>query len=129
MNAPANYVRRQTLKGAERYITPELQDFEGKVLSARDRALAREKDLYDELLARLVAVLAPLRALAEALAETDVLAHLGATRDGSSAGAGRNSLRSRASTSAPDVTRWSSRCWSGRSSPTTWTSTGSGACW
>jgi DNA mismatch repair protein MutS len=75
-SAPADYVRRQTLKGAERYVTPELQDFEGKVLSARERALAREKALYDELLDRLVAVLAPLRQVADGLAETDVLANL-----------------------------------------------------
>jgi DNA mismatch repair protein MutS len=75
-NAPADYLRRQTLKGAERYVTPELQAFEGKVLSARDRALAREKDLYNALLDRLLDVLTPLRELAAALAEADVLANL-----------------------------------------------------
>jgi DNA mismatch repair protein MutS len=75
-NAPVDYTRRQTLKGVERYITPELQEFEGKVLSARDRALAREKDLYAALLARLVEGLQPLREMAEALAETDVLVNL-----------------------------------------------------
>src|SRR6267154_1622291 len=48
---PADYRRRQTLKNAERYITPELKEFEDKALSARDRALALEKSLYDELLA------------------------------------------------------------------------------
>jgi DNA mismatch repair protein MutS len=74
--APADYTRRQTLKGAERYITPELQDFEGKVLSARERALAREKDLYASLLDQLGAVLGSLRQMAEALAETDVLENL-----------------------------------------------------
>src|SRR6266581_2844924 len=47
---PADYRRRQTLKNAERYITPELKEFEDKALSARDRALALEKSLYDELL-------------------------------------------------------------------------------
>src|SRR5262249_33963832 len=47
---PADYRRRQTLKNAERYITPELKAFEDKALSARDRALALEKSLYDELL-------------------------------------------------------------------------------
>src|SRR5690606_36908498 len=52
-SAPADFIRRQTLKGAERFITPELKAFEDKVLSARDRALAREKQLYDELLDRL----------------------------------------------------------------------------
>ena len=48
---PADYQRRQTLKGAERYITPELKEFEDKVLGARDRGLARESELYDGLLA------------------------------------------------------------------------------
>ncbi|MCP5351801.1 MAG: DNA mismatch repair protein MutS [Chromatiales bacterium] len=71
---PLDYQRRQTLKGAERYITPELKSFEDKVLSARERALAREKALYDELLDRLIAVLGPLQTCADALAELDVLA-------------------------------------------------------
>ena len=74
--APDDYQRRQTLKGAERYVTPELKDFEGKVLSARDRSLAREKELYNELLATLAGGLAALRELAAALAELDVLANL-----------------------------------------------------
>jgi DNA mismatch repair protein MutS len=52
---PEDYQRRQTLKGAERYITPELKSFEEKVLSARERALAREKALYDALLDTLCA--------------------------------------------------------------------------
>ncbi len=72
-SAPADYIRRQTLKGAERYVTPELQEFEGKVLSARDRALAREKDLYEGLLDRLLTTLPTLRTMAEALAQADVL--------------------------------------------------------
>jgi DNA mismatch repair protein MutS len=71
--APADYVRRQTLKGAERYITPELKSYEDKVLSARERALAREKALYDELLEKLLPELPPLQAAAAALAELDVL--------------------------------------------------------
>ncbi|MSR10143.1 MAG: DNA mismatch repair protein MutS, partial [Gammaproteobacteria bacterium] len=75
-HAPDDYQRRQTLKGAERYITPELKDFEGKVLSARDRALAREKELYTELLVTLGTRLVALRELAAALAELDVLANL-----------------------------------------------------
>jgi DNA mismatch repair protein MutS len=74
--APDDYQRRQTLKGAERYVTPELKDFEGKVLSARDRSLAREKELYNELLATLAGGLAELRELAAALAELDVLSNL-----------------------------------------------------
>jgi DNA mismatch repair protein MutS len=71
---PTEYHRRQTLKGQERYITEELKKFEDQVLSARDRALAREKQLYDQLLDRLNAQLAPLQAAAGALAELDVLA-------------------------------------------------------
>ncbi|MDX1517674.1 MAG: DNA mismatch repair protein MutS [Woeseiaceae bacterium] len=72
--APAEYVRRQTLKGAERYITPELKEFEDKVLSARERALAREKALYEKLLDALNAVLGDLQRTAFAVSELDVLA-------------------------------------------------------
>jgi DNA mismatch repair protein MutS len=72
--APENYTRRQTLKGAERYITPELKEFEDKVLSANERALAREKMLYEGLLDALLEVLAGLQGMAEAVAELDVLA-------------------------------------------------------
>ena len=71
--APADYVRRQTLKGAERYITPELKTFEDKVLSARERALSREKFLYEGLLDALVETLGGLQRMASALAEIDVL--------------------------------------------------------
>ena len=73
---PPDYHRRQTVKNAERYITPELKEFEDKVLSARDRALAREKQLYDELLDQLIGRLAELQATAAALAALDVLANL-----------------------------------------------------
>jgi DNA mismatch repair protein MutS len=48
--APADYIRRQTLKNAERFITPELKIFEDKALSSREKALAREKELYEDLL-------------------------------------------------------------------------------
>jgi len=72
--APVHYTRRQTLANAERYITEELKSFEDKVLSARERALAREKLLYEQLLDTLQAALAPLKACAGALAELDVLA-------------------------------------------------------
>jgi DNA mismatch repair protein MutS len=72
--APERWIRRQTLKGVERYITPELKAFEDKVLSARERALAREKALYDELLDRLNDRLAPLQLCGQALATFDVLA-------------------------------------------------------
>jgi len=71
---PADYRRRQTLKNAERYITPELKAFEDKALSARDRALALEKTLYDELLALLATYLPTLQRIARALAQLDVLA-------------------------------------------------------
>jgi DNA mismatch repair protein MutS len=71
---PVDYTRRQTLTNAERYITEELKRFEEKVLTARERALAREKQLYDELLDRLVADLQPLQDAATALAELDALA-------------------------------------------------------
>lgn len=72
---PADYQRRQTLKNAERYITPELKAFEDKALSARDRALAREKYLYDELLQQLVLSLTPMQLCAQALATLDVLSN------------------------------------------------------
>jgi DNA mismatch repair protein MutS len=71
--APDEYTRRQTLKGAERYITPELKAFEDKVLSVRERALNREKQLYEGLLDRLLDVLPELLTTAAALAELDVL--------------------------------------------------------
>jgi DNA mismatch repair protein MutS len=71
---PADYRRRQTLKNAERYITPELKAFEDKALSARDRALALEKTLYDELLSLLAAHVPALQRIARALAQLDVLA-------------------------------------------------------
>lgn len=71
--APADYVRRQTLKGAERYITPELKEFEDKVLSARERALSREKILYEGLIDALTTVLPTLQTTAAGIAELDVL--------------------------------------------------------
>jgi len=74
--APAEYTRRQTLKAAERFITEELKSFEDKVLSARERALAREKALYEALLDLLNESLADLQRMAAALAETDALANL-----------------------------------------------------
>jgi len=74
--APVHYTRRQTIKGAERYITEELKQFEDKVLSARERSLMREKALYELLLDALLARLDVLKSLAAALAELDVLAAL-----------------------------------------------------
>jgi DNA mismatch repair protein MutS len=79
--APTEYVRRQTLKAAERYITPELKEFEDKVLGAKERALAREKRLYEELLDRLHEVLGTLQETAFAVAEVDVLACLAERAD------------------------------------------------
>jgi len=75
-SAPADYIRRQTLKGAERFITPELKEFEDKALSAKSRALAREKQLYEALLEQLIGHLGPLQDSAAALAELDVLSNL-----------------------------------------------------
>ncbi len=73
---PDDYTRRQTLKSAERYVTAELKGFEDKVLSSRERSLAREKALYDQLLDRLAEELERLLAIAAALAELDVLSNL-----------------------------------------------------
>ncbi len=70
---PPEYIRRQTLKNAERFITPELKEFEDKVLSANSKALAREKALYDELLATLAEALRAMIKSAEAIASLDVL--------------------------------------------------------
>ncbi|HVL59232.1 MAG TPA: DNA mismatch repair protein MutS [Burkholderiaceae bacterium] len=75
---PSDYRRRQTLKNAERYITPPLKAFEDKVLSARERALQRERALYDELLAALAPHVPALQALGRAIAELDVLANFAA---------------------------------------------------
>jgi DNA mismatch repair protein MutS len=75
---PPDYRRRQTLKNAERYITPELKAFEDKALSARERALARERELYEQLLAALAPSVPPWQAIGRAVAEIDVLATLAA---------------------------------------------------
>src|SRR5688572_1635095 len=72
---PDDYRRRQTLKNAERYITPELKTFEDKALSARDRALALEKSLYEQVIEDLQAHLGVLQKIARAIAQTDVLAN------------------------------------------------------
>ncbi len=73
---PDDYRRRQTLKNAERYITPELKAFEDKALSAQERALAREKMLYEALLEALAAHIPALQRIARALATLDALAAL-----------------------------------------------------
>ena len=74
--APVDYQRRQTLKNAERFITPELKEFEDKALSASSKALALEKRLYEQLIGELAADLPALQRCAAALAELDVLAAL-----------------------------------------------------
>jgi len=71
---PDDYRRRQTLKNAERYITPELKVFEDKALSASERALALERSLYDALLEKLAVQVGALQRVARALAQVDVLA-------------------------------------------------------
>ena len=75
--APAHYIRKQTLKNVERYITPELKEFEDKVLSSRSKSLAREKQVYELLLDQLNEQLAELQCCIRALSEIDLLANLG----------------------------------------------------
>ncbi len=74
--APTEYIRRQTLKGAERYITPELKTFEDQVLSAKERALRKEKALYEQILNRLKSELLGLQQSAQGLATLDVVCNL-----------------------------------------------------
>jgi DNA mismatch repair protein MutS len=73
---PIHYVRRQTLKNAERYIIPELKEYEDKVLTSKGKALSLEKELYEQLFDLLLPHLASLQQSASALAELDVLANL-----------------------------------------------------
>ena len=70
---PADYRRRQTLKNTERYITPELQAFENKALAAKDKALAKEKQLYEALLEQLTPFITLMQQIARSIAEIDVL--------------------------------------------------------
>ena len=74
-HAPEHYIRRQTLKNAERYITPELKSFEDKVLSSESRALAREKMLFEMLLDELRADIGNLQMMSSAIAQLDLLAN------------------------------------------------------
>ncbi len=78
---PVHYTRRQTLKNVERFITDELKQFEDKVLSAREKSLAFEKALYDELLETITTYLPALQAGAAALAELDVLTNFAERTD------------------------------------------------
>ncbi len=73
VQAPSDYQRRQTLKNAERFITPELKTFEDKFLAAQDKALALEKALYEQLLTQLQAALNLIQQAAKAVATLDVL--------------------------------------------------------
>jgi DNA mismatch repair protein MutS len=73
---PRDYIRRQTVKSAERFVTEELKRFEDRVLGARDQALAREKQLYEEVLTQLIDCLGPLQTTAGALGELDALTSL-----------------------------------------------------
>ena len=72
-NVPDTYIRKQTLKNAERFFTSELKEFEDTVLSAKEKSLAFEKKLYDELLDAIATILIPIQTCALALAELDVL--------------------------------------------------------
>jgi DNA mismatch repair protein MutS len=74
--APIHYTRRQTLKNVERYIIPELKEYEDKVLTAKGRALALEKQLYEQLFDLLMPELADMQISADAIAELDVLTNL-----------------------------------------------------
>ena len=79
--APTEYIRRQTLKNAERFITPELKAFEDKALSAKSRSLAHEKGLYEALIETLNESLFELQTSAQAIAKLDLLANLAERAD------------------------------------------------
>jgi DNA mismatch repair protein MutS len=74
--APPDYIRRQTLKNVERFITQDLKQFEDQVISSQSRALAREKALYDQLLEQVILVLLPLQKMATGIATLDVIQNL-----------------------------------------------------
>ncbi|KAG8283865.1 hypothetical protein J6590_018677 [Homalodisca vitripennis] len=79
--APKRYIRRQTLKHVERYIIPELKEYEDKVITSKSKALSLEKKLYDALLDMLLPYLTQLQLSATALAELDVLSNLAERAD------------------------------------------------
>jgi DNA mismatch repair protein MutS len=119
--APARYTRRQTLTGAERYITEELKLFEDKVLSARERSLARERGLYEALLDILGERIEGLKRCAGALSELDVLC--GFAERARALDWTRPQLQPRAAcTSSAAAIRWSRQCATSPSSRTTWCS-------
>lgn len=75
-NVPAYFIRKQTLANAERYITPELKEFEIKILSAKEKIIALEQQLYQDLRSKIKGVIKDVQETARALAELDVLASL-----------------------------------------------------
>ena len=105
---PKDYVRRQTVKSAERFITAELKSFEDKVLGARDKSLARERQLYEEVLTQLIDRLGPLQATAAALAELDALAALAERAAALEWTRPELVVRAAAGRSKAGATRWSS---------------------
>ena len=129
---PADYQRRQTLKNAERYITPELKTFEDKALSAQERALAREKWLYEQLLDALQQHLARAAGAGTCAGGAGRAGRAGRTRGHAGAGAGPSSCPTPASRSRPAATRWWKRGCAkpaaAASSPTTAGSTRRRAC-
>ena len=115
---PDDYRRRQTLKNAERYITPELKAFEDKALSAQERALAREKALYERCSTSSRRTSATCSDRAAPLAQLDVLARFARLAAEARTACGRSSSTSPASRSRAAAIRWSRRR-SRTSSPTT----------
>lgn len=105
---PSHYVRRQTLKNAERYIIPELKAHEDKVLNSKSKALALEKKLWDELFDLLLPHLEQLQNAASALSELDVLANL-AERADTLNYCRPELVEQPVLRSVPVVTRWSSK--------------------
>ena len=73
---PANYIRKQTMVGGERFITPELKEYEDQVLTAEEQRIALEAKLFEELRQKVVSVAVPLKAAARAVARTDVIQSL-----------------------------------------------------
>ena len=118
---PTDYVRRQTVKSAERFITTELKGFEDKVLSARERSLARERELFDAVLTQLIEHLGALQATAAAVAQLDALGSL-AERACSLQWTKPQLVTSRDCISKRAATRWSRNSWEVATTyPTTWT--------
>ena len=127
-NVPKDYIRRQTVKNAERFITPELKGFEDKVLGAREKALAREREIYDIVLTQLTDRLGGAAGHGRRARLARYAERARRTRRGAAAGPNRSSSPRRASRFAAAVIRWSSTSSTARSCPTTWCSMPRGAC-